>query len=85
MNADELKKQICIQLGVDPNKPPVYLYPQQVSEATTIKIGTLAHWRTTGRVNLPYVKIGGAVAYPFDGLVAYLLRRTYAHTGQEAA
>lgn len=39
------------------------LTPKQVSEYIGVPVNTLAIWRCTGRVNLPYVKIGRAVRY----------------------
>lgn len=48
-----------------PQVPPreEYLTPKQVSALLRIAEGTLAAWRSTDRVKLPYVKIGGAVRY----------------------
>lgn len=37
--------------------------------------GTLAVWRCTGRVNLPYVKVGRKVFYREDDLRAFVERR----------
>jgi predicted site-specific integrase-resolvase len=38
--------------------------------------GTLAVWRSTGRYNLPFIKIGRNVRYRRTDLVAWLEKRT---------
>ncbi len=38
--------------------------------------GTLAVWRSTGRYNLPFIKIGRNVRYRRADLVAWLEKRT---------
>ena len=38
--------------------------------------GTLSVWRSTGRYNLPFVKIGRKVRYRKSDLLAWLERRT---------
>ena len=38
---------------------------------------TLAVWRSTGRYNLPFVKIGRLVKYREADLVAFIDRRTF--------
>ncbi len=38
--------------------------------------GTLSVWRSTGRYNLPFVKIGRNVRYRRSDLVAWLEKRT---------
>lgn len=38
--------------------------------------GTLSVWRSTGRYNLPFVKIGRKVRYRRADLLAWLERRT---------
>lgn len=48
------------------------LSPKQVSEYTGVPVATLAVWRCTGRVNIPYLKVGRAVRYRREDIEAYL-------------
>jgi hypothetical protein len=41
--------------------------PQNAAVFLGLKVKTLANWRSEGR-GPPWVKIGGRVRYPFDGL-----------------
>ena len=36
---------------------------KKAAELLNVSVGTLAVWRCTGRVNLPYIKIGRSVKY----------------------
>jgi hypothetical protein len=51
------------------------------AEALAVSRGTLAVWRSTGRYNLPYVKIGRLVKYKVGDLIAF--RERHRHTGNE--
>lgn len=44
--------------------------------------GTLCTWRSTGRHNLPYVKVGRRVKYRVGDLLDWLEQRTRCHTGE---
>ena len=44
--------------------------------------GTLCTWRSTGRHNLPYIKVGRRVKYRVGDLLDWLDKRTRFHTGQ---
>jgi hypothetical protein len=46
------------------------------------KESTLAVWRSTGRYDLPFVKVGRKVCYRVGDLVAFVESRTVSHTGQ---
>ncbi len=54
----------------------------QAAEALGISPGTLSVWRSTGRYNLPYSKIGRRVKYKVGDLREFIQRRTQTHTGQ---
>ncbi|MEW8441481.1 MAG: helix-turn-helix domain-containing protein [Candidatus Thiodiazotropha taylori] len=54
--------------------------PKLAADALGISIGTLQVWRSTGRYNLPYVKVGGRVMYRSEDLQAFIERRTMDHT-----
>lgn len=50
--------------------------------ALDVSPGTLAVWRSTGRYNLPYVKMGRKVRYRVGDLRAFIESRAKTHTGQ---
>ena len=57
-----------------------------VKEAATIldvSPGTLDVWRSTGRYNLPFIKVGGKVRYRRIDLISWLEQRTR-HSGATA-
>jgi excisionase family DNA binding protein len=43
--------------------------------------GTLSVWRSTGRYNLPFVKVGRRVKYRREDVEDFIRRRTVSHTG----
>ena len=43
--------------------------------------GTLSVWRSTGRYDLPFVKIGRKVRYRLGDVMDFIARRTMTHTG----
>ncbi|MFQ2613048.1 hypothetical protein ACK3ZS_19930 [Aeromonas caviae] len=47
-----------------------------------MKATTLAVWRSTGRYNLPYLKVGRLVKYRISDLAEFLASRTAHHTGE---
>jgi hypothetical protein len=59
------------------------LNESQTAEALNIKASTLSVWRCTGRVSIPYVKIGRSVRYRAGDIRAFLESRKRHHTGQE--
>lgn len=54
---------------------------KQAAEILRTKPATLCIWRTTGRYNLPYVKIGRLVRYRAGDLKKFIERRVQVHTG----
>ena len=79
---NQTKRAICLALNLDPENPPVSVIDKDAAKALEIKAGTLSVWRCTGRHNLPYVKIGRLVRYKIDDLAAFIVSRTYNHTGE---
>lgn len=79
-----IKAEIAAQLGLDPKNPPVSVDDKQAAEALFVKATTLAVWRSTGRYNLPYLKVGRLVRYRVSDLAEFLARRTANHTGEVA-
>ena len=55
---------------------------KQTAAAMTLQPGTLAVWRSTGRVNLPYIKVGRSVRYRVGDIKKFLESRTRLHTGE---
>ena len=54
----------------------------QAAAALSVKPGTLAVWRTTGRYNLRYLKIGRLVRYRAGDLADWLAGRARIHSGE---
>ena len=81
-NIATLKSEIVAQLGFDPQSPPVNVDDKLAAEALGVKATTLAVWRSTGRYNLPYLKVGRLVKYRISDLAEFLARRTANHTGE---
>lgn len=77
-----IKAEIAAQLGFDPKNPPTQISDKQAAEVLGAKTTTLAVWRSTGRYNLPFVKVGRLVRYRVSDLAAFLARRTTGHTGE---
>ncbi len=71
---------ICRSLGYDPSRPPVNLSDDETSAVLGATVGTLCTWRSTGRYDISFVKVGRSVRYPTRGLAEFLARRTRAHT-----
>jgi excisionase family DNA binding protein len=56
-------------------RTPALLDEKQAAEYLTISPGTLSVWRSTGRWQLPFVKIGRCVRYRHSDLDAWLEAR----------
>ena len=79
-----IKAEIAVSLGYDPINPPAQIDDKQAAEALGVKPSTLSYWRSTGRYNLPYRKVGRLVRYRLTDLAEFLERRTSDHTGEVA-
>jgi hypothetical protein len=63
-----------IDLGALPRN---HLLPEaQAAEALDVAAGTLSIWRSTGRYNLVFVKVGRKVRYRVGDLLDFIERRT---------
>jgi Helix-turn-helix domain len=51
---------------------PKLLKPKAAAKAVGKSEQTLAKWRCTKEVNLPYLKIGGGIFYREQDLIAFL-------------
>lgn len=81
---EAIKADIAAALGYDPKNPPVQIDDKQAATALGIKASTLSVWRSTGRYNLPYLKVGRLVRYRLSDLAEFLARRTSDRTGAAA-
>ena len=55
---------------------PELLDEKQAAERLTVSPGTLSVWRSTGRYNLPFVKVGRMVRYRMSDLDAWIDARS---------
>lgn len=78
---DAIKVDIVLTLGYDLINPPFHIDDKQAAIALGVKPNTLAVWRSTGRYNLPFLKVGRLVKYRISDLAEFLARRTANHTG----
>ena len=66
------------------NPPHLHSYklltPDQTAEILGVSSGTLSIWRTTGRWDLPFVKVGSRVMYHPNDIQAFIERRTRVQT-----
>ncbi|MBK60360.1 MAG: DNA-binding protein [Pseudomonas sp.] len=84
-NINTIKADILAALGYDGLNPPVQVDDKQAATALGVKPTTLAVWRSTGRYNLPFLKVGRLVKYRISDLAEFLERRTANHTGEVRA
>jgi len=57
------------------------LSPSEVAALLDVKITTLEKWRETGRVDLPFVKLGAkAIKYRYQDVVAFINARVATST-----
>ena len=54
--------------------------PEYTAEILGVSTGVLSVWRSTGRYNLPFVKVGAKVMYRPEDIQAFIESRTHTHT-----
>ncbi|WET39887.1 helix-turn-helix domain-containing protein [Citrobacter enshiensis] len=74
---------ILLSLGCTEGAPLHQLTDKQAAQVLGVKTSTLAVWRSTGRYNLPYVKVGRLVRYRIRDLATFLAKRSITHTSEE--
>ena len=79
---EELREEVVRILGYSLSNIPININSEQTAKVLDISPGTLAVWRSTGRYNLKYIKIGRHAKYPVLGIIDFMIRRTRTHTGQ---
>ncbi len=78
---DSIRNDIITALGYSVDTPPVQVDDKQAAQVLGVKASTLSVWRSTGRYNLPFVKVGRLVRYRVADLAAFLA----AHTNDKTA
>ncbi|WP_233460575.1 helix-turn-helix domain-containing protein [Citrobacter farmeri] len=74
---------ILLSLGCSADAPLHQVTDKQAAQVLGVKTSTLAVWRSTGRYNLPYVKVGRLVRYRIRDLASFLAQRSITHSGEE--
>jgi excisionase family DNA binding protein len=59
-----------------PTSAPQLLTPEQTAERLGVSVTTLATWRCTKRVALPFVKLGSAVRYSEAAVADFIAKHT---------
>jgi len=80
INADrreEIRCEIAATLGTDPNRLPALLTTEQVAQVLGVKPATLQNWRTLGRHDLPFVRVGRLPRYRTGDLADWIAGRTF--------
>lgn len=78
-----LKERLPVNLDALPDSH--LLDDIDAAAALGIAPGTLSVWRSVGRYNLKFSKIGRRVKYRVGDLREFIARRTATHTGQRGA
>ncbi len=55
---------------------------EEAAEYLNVRPQTLALWATTGRYDLPMVRVGRRVRYRLSDLDRWIAKRTVSHTGE---
>ena len=74
-SVDSIVAEIGRTLGYPPEAIPVQINEKLASEVLGVKVSTLTNGRTTGRYNLPYIKVGRLVRYRVADLAAWIAKR----------
>lgn len=60
----------------NPQNDPLYSV-EAAAEYLGVAVNTMSVWRSTGRYDLPYIKVGRLVRYRLSDLQAFLARNTH--------
>jgi excisionase family DNA binding protein len=72
----------CMQKHKNELLQSLLITPATAAEILGVTRGTLQVWRSTGRYNLPYIKIGGKVMYKRTAVMAFIDAQSMDHTGK---
>ena len=78
----EIRTSVATSLGIDPGRLPALLNERQVAAVLGLRPATLSVWRCTGRYDLRFIKSGRLVRYRLDDIIAFILTRSFHHTGE---
>ncbi|WP_163935917.1 helix-turn-helix domain-containing protein [Paraferrimonas sp. SM1919] len=59
---------------------PQLISPKEAAKKLNLEVQTLAAWRTSGRYNLPFIKIGGRIQYDLNDINNFINDRRYLST-----
>jgi len=71
-------------MSLQPIPSSPLLSPSTVSTMLSVKVGTLAVWRSTNKYNLPYVKIGSRVMYRAEDVNTFISGQVHVHPSKKA-
>lgn len=72
---EQIRREICEQLGLNPDKPPALMDDGQTATVLNISPKTLPVWRVRGYPNLPWVRYGGRTRYRLTDIADFLAER----------
>jgi excisionase family DNA binding protein len=61
------------------------LTSREVAALLSVSVRSLERWRVSGKVNLPYVKLGNSVRYRLEAVERSIASRTVTSTSQRDA
>jgi len=83
MTLESITRDIAQDLGFTSHQNlPTSLSNKQAAQVLHVSPDTLALWRSTGRHQLHYQKIGRYIRYPVQSLAQFIQSRTFSHTKQ---
>ena len=75
-----IKNDIALALGFAPEKPPLQLNDRDAAQVLGVKTSTLAVWRSTGRYQFRYIKVGRLIRYRVSDMADFLAKFTTTKT-----
>lgn len=61
----------------------VFLTSKEVALMLKVEVGTLAVWRCSKRMDLPYLKMGRAVRYRHQDVLGFMFKNAYLQNEEE--
>lgn len=58
-------------------KKQIYLTQKEVAEILKIKVACLNQWRSSKKVDIPYIKVNNIILYPEEGFYNWLNSHSY--------
>ena len=82
---NEIRSDIAQELGFTPEQLPPQLTPKQTAQVLGVKTTTLSVWRSTGRYDLPFIKIAKSPRYRVTDIARFIAKHRFSHSGQAQA